>query len=53
MIGALATRLPNGAAQTQPVWFELEGNDVLANTTKSGRRAVISRPTSASNAPYD
>jgi PPOX class probable F420-dependent enzyme len=32
VLAALSTRLPHGA-QTHPVWFELEGNDVLVNTT--------------------
>jgi PPOX class probable F420-dependent enzyme len=32
LLAALATRLPRGA-QTQPTWFDLEGNDLLVNTT--------------------
>ncbi len=36
--GALSTRLPDGAAQTHPVWFGLDGNDVLVNTTLERRK---------------
>jgi PPOX class probable F420-dependent enzyme len=36
---ALSTRLPDGSAQTQPVWFEAEGNDILVNTTRERRKA--------------
>jgi PPOX class probable F420-dependent enzyme len=32
------SRLPSGAAQTQPVWCEPDGNDVLVNTTRERRR---------------
>jgi PPOX class probable F420-dependent enzyme len=35
---ALSTRLPNGSAQTQPVWCEVDGNDVLLNTTRERRK---------------
>lgn len=35
---ALSTRLPNGRAQTQPVWCVLDGNDVLVNTTRQRRK---------------
>jgi PPOX class probable F420-dependent enzyme len=35
---ALSTRLPSGAAQTQPVWCSLDGNDVLVNTTRQRRK---------------
>jgi PPOX class probable F420-dependent enzyme len=37
---ALATCMPDGSAQTQPVWFELEGNDVLVNTTRERRKGA-------------
>jgi PPOX class probable F420-dependent enzyme len=40
---ALATTLPGGGAQTQPVWCSLDGNDVLVNTTmqrREGRNLV-------------
>lgn len=37
---ALATRMPDGSAQTQPVWFELEGDDVLVNTTRERRKGA-------------
>jgi PPOX class probable F420-dependent enzyme len=30
---ALSTRMPNGTAQTQPVWCTLRGNDIQINTT--------------------
>jgi len=33
LLGALATPLPTGA-QVHPTWFELDGNDVLVNTTR-------------------
>jgi PPOX class probable F420-dependent enzyme len=33
LLAALSTSLPSGA-QTHPTWFELEGNDVLVNTTR-------------------
>jgi PPOX class probable F420-dependent enzyme len=42
VLAALSTRLPIGA-QTHPVWFELDGNDVLVNTTlerSKGRNLV-------------
>ena len=35
---ALSTRMPDGAAQTQPVWCSLDGNDVLVNTTRQRRK---------------
>jgi PPOX class probable F420-dependent enzyme len=35
---ALSTRLPDGFAQTQPVWCAPEGNDVLVNTTRERRK---------------
>ena len=38
LLGALATRLPNGAAQTQPVWFERDENDLLVSTTRERRK---------------
>jgi PPOX class probable F420-dependent enzyme len=33
IVVALSTRMPDGRAQTQPVWCSLDGNDVLVNTT--------------------
>jgi len=42
LLAALSTRLPNGA-QTHPTWFDLDGNDVLVNTTlerSKGRNLV-------------
>jgi PPOX class probable F420-dependent enzyme len=42
LIAALSTRLRSGA-QTQPTWYELDGNDVLVNTTlerSKGRNLV-------------
>ncbi|HEX6845018.1 MAG TPA: TIGR03618 family F420-dependent PPOX class oxidoreductase [Actinomycetota bacterium] len=38
LIGALATRLPDGRAQTQPVWYERDGHDVLVHTTRERRK---------------
>jgi PPOX class probable F420-dependent enzyme len=38
LVAALSTRMPSGAAQTQPVWCELDGNDVLVNTTRERRK---------------
>ena len=35
---ALSTGLPDGFAQTQPVWCAPEGNDVLVNTTRERRK---------------
>jgi Pyridoxamine 5'-phosphate oxidase len=35
---ALSTRMPDGSAQTQPVWCSLDGNDVLVNTTWQRRK---------------
>jgi PPOX class probable F420-dependent enzyme len=35
---ALATILPGGHPQTQPVWFELDGDDVLVHTTRECRK---------------
>ncbi len=35
---ALSTRMPDGTAQTQPVWCSLDGNDVLVNTTRQRRK---------------
>jgi PPOX class probable F420-dependent enzyme len=34
LTAVLATRLLNGFAQVQPVWFEPKGNDLLVNTTR-------------------
>jgi len=36
---ALSTRLPGGAAQVNPVWCSIDGNDVLVNTTRQRRKA--------------
>ncbi len=38
LLAALSTRMPDGAAQTQPVWCEPDGNDVLVNTTRERRK---------------
>jgi len=35
---ALSTRMPDGTAQTQPVWCTLCGNDVQVNTTRQRRK---------------
>jgi PPOX class probable F420-dependent enzyme len=35
---ALATRMPDGSAQCQPVWCSVDGNDVLVNTTRQRRK---------------
>jgi PPOX class probable F420-dependent enzyme len=35
---AMSTRLPTGAAQTQPVWFQLVGNDLLVSTTRERQK---------------
>jgi PPOX class probable F420-dependent enzyme len=34
----LSTRMPDGSAQTQPVWCAVDGNDVLVNTTRERRK---------------
>jgi PPOX class probable F420-dependent enzyme len=39
IVVALSTRMPDGRAQTQPVWCSLDGNDVLVNTTRQRRKA--------------
>jgi PPOX class probable F420-dependent enzyme len=39
LVVALGTRMPDGGAQTQPVWCSLDGNDVLVNTTWQRRKA--------------
>jgi SAM-dependent methyltransferase len=36
LLAVLATRMPDGQAQTQPVWCSLDGNDVPVNTTRGG-----------------
>lgn len=38
ILAALSTRLPDGAAQTQPVWCAREGDDVLLTTTAERRK---------------
>jgi PPOX class probable F420-dependent enzyme len=38
VVAALATRLPDGSAQTQPVWFARDGNDLLVNTSLERRK---------------
>jgi PPOX class probable F420-dependent enzyme len=43
LLAALSTRMPDGLPQTQPVWFERVGNDLLVNTTlerQKGRNLV-------------
>jgi PPOX class probable F420-dependent enzyme len=35
---ALSTRMPDGSAQTHPVWCSLDGNHVLVNTTRQRRK---------------
>jgi PPOX class probable F420-dependent enzyme len=38
LVAALATRLPGGFPQTQPVWCRRDGNDILVNTTLQRRK---------------
>jgi len=38
LIASLATRSPGGAAQTHPVWFDLDGGDVLVSTTRERQK---------------
>jgi PPOX class probable F420-dependent enzyme len=38
VVAALATSLPSGFPQTQPVWFARDGNDILVNTTFQRRK---------------
>lgn len=38
IVASLATTLPGGFAQTQPVWCARDGNDVLVNTTLERRK---------------
>jgi PPOX class probable F420-dependent enzyme len=38
VVAAPAMRLPDGSAQTQPVWFARDGNDLLVNTTLERRK---------------
>ncbi|HZD22962.1 MAG TPA: pyridoxamine 5'-phosphate oxidase family protein, partial [Acidimicrobiia bacterium] len=38
IVAVFTCRLPSGAAQTQPVWCEPDGNDILINTTRERRR---------------
>jgi PPOX class probable F420-dependent enzyme len=38
LVAALSTRMPDGSAQTQPVWCSVDGNDVLVNTTRQRRK---------------
>jgi hypothetical protein len=33
--------MPDGTAQTQPVWCSLDGNDVLVDTTRQRRQSRI------------
>jgi PPOX class probable F420-dependent enzyme len=40
LAAALATRLPGGFPQTQPVWYAREGNDILVNTTLQRRKGL-------------
>ncbi len=38
LVAALATSLPHGVPQTQPVWFARDGDDLLVNTTLQRRK---------------
>ncbi len=38
VVAALSTRMPDGQAQTQPVWCEVDGGDILVNTTRERRK---------------
>ena len=38
LVAALATHLPSGSAQTQPLWCVREGSDILVNTTLQRRK---------------
>lgn len=38
LVASLATRLPSGFPQTQPVWYARDGNDLLVNTTLQRRK---------------
>jgi PPOX class probable F420-dependent enzyme len=38
VVAAMSTRLPSGFAQTQAVWYEPDGNDVLVSTTRERQR---------------
>jgi len=46
LVAALATRLPGGFPQTQPVWYARDGNDLLVNTTleRSKGRNLLADP---------
>lgn len=46
LVAALATRLPGGFPQTQPVWYARDGNDILVNTTleRSKGRDMLADP---------
>jgi PPOX class probable F420-dependent enzyme len=37
-LAVLSTRMPDGGAQTHPVWCSLDGNDLLVNTTAQRRK---------------
>jgi PPOX class probable F420-dependent enzyme len=37
-LAVLSTRMPDGSAQTNPVWCSLDGNDILVNTTAQRRK---------------
>jgi len=37
-LAVLSTRMPDGRAQTHPVWCSLDGNDLLVNTTAQRRK---------------
>jgi PPOX class probable F420-dependent enzyme len=57
LLVALSTRMPDGAAQTHPVWCSLDGNHVLVNTTLQRRKgrnlAADPRATVLALDPYD
>lgn len=38
LVAALSTLMPDGHPQTQPVWFDFDGTDVLFNTTRERRK---------------
>ena len=38
IVAVLSTLLPSGRPQTQPVWFDFDGHDLLVNTTRERQK---------------
>jgi hypothetical protein len=51
VIGRLATALPIGEPHVVPLWYQMNGDRILAFSLRSHTKLAISRPTQDSHSP--